>query len=128
MPDKESWWKKKLLNQNGSLMFVAKCILNCHCFSFDKHLQLYSCSLYSSVVEHWSCKPGVVSSNLTGGNNFIFLSKTRKKRKPSSSTSTAFLPRNCLCLVFLSNFSEISIFWDREKLVIWKQFSITLFS
>ena len=23
--------------------------------------------LYSSVVEHWSCKPGVVSSNLTGG-------------------------------------------------------------
>ena len=28
-------------------------------------------SLFSSVVEHWSRKPGVVSSNLTGG---IFLS------------------------------------------------------
>ena len=28
-------------------------------------------SLYSSVVEHWSCKPGVVSSNLTGGNIFF---------------------------------------------------------
>ena len=27
--------------------------------------------LYSSVAEHWSRKPGVVSSNLTGG---IFLS------------------------------------------------------
>jgi hypothetical protein len=25
---------------------------------------------YSSVVEHCSCKPGVVSSNLTGGNFF----------------------------------------------------------
>ena len=24
-------------------------------------------SLYSSVVEHWSCKPGVLSSNLSGG-------------------------------------------------------------
>ena len=24
-------------------------------------------SLFSSVVEHWSRKPGVVSSNLTGG-------------------------------------------------------------
>ncbi len=28
-------------------------------------------SLYSSVVEHWSCKPGVVSSNLTGGIIFV---------------------------------------------------------
>ena len=30
-------------------------------------LNLHIRSLYSSVAEHWSCKPGVVSSNLTGG-------------------------------------------------------------
>ena len=30
-------------------------------------------SLYSSVVEHWSCKPGVESSNLSGGSlNFLY--------------------------------------------------------
>ena len=29
-----------------------------------------SACLYSSVVEHWSRKPGVVSSNLTGGTSF----------------------------------------------------------
>ena len=31
-------------------------------------------SLYSSVVEHWSCKPGVMSSNLIGGSFFKFKS------------------------------------------------------
>ena len=31
-------------------------------------------SLFSSVVEHWSRKPGVVSSNLTGG-KFVFMLK-----------------------------------------------------
>ena len=30
-------------------------------------------SLFSSVVEHWSRKPGVVSSNLTGGMTLFFL-------------------------------------------------------
>src|SRR6218665_2910334 len=30
-------------------------------------------SLYSSVVERWSCKPAVVSSNLTGGNSVFKL-------------------------------------------------------
>ena len=30
-------------------------------------------SLFSSVVEHWSRKPGVVSSILTGGNGYFFL-------------------------------------------------------
>ena len=29
---------------------------------------LLTWSLFSSVAEHWSRKPGVVSSNLTGGN------------------------------------------------------------
>ena len=29
--------------------------------------------LYSSVAEHWSCKPGVVSSILTGGIIFVGL-------------------------------------------------------
>ena len=28
--------------------------------------------LFSSVAEHWSRKPGVVSSILTGGNQFFF--------------------------------------------------------
>ena len=27
-------------------------------------------------LEHWSCKPGVVSSNLTGGCNFLLKNKT----------------------------------------------------
>ena len=30
-------------------------------------------SLFSSVVEHWSRKPGVMSSNLIGGNHFLCL-------------------------------------------------------
>ena len=38
---------------------------------------LVVCSLYSSVVEHWSRKPGVVSSNLTGGIYFCFLQSKR---------------------------------------------------
>ena len=29
-------------------------------------------SLYSSVAEHWSCKPGVESSILSGGSFFTF--------------------------------------------------------
>ena len=38
---------------------------------------VFSMSPYSSVVEHWSCKPGVESSNLSGGSffaaqNYIF--------------------------------------------------------
>ena len=34
---------------------------------------LLAWSLFSSVAEHWSRKPGVVSSNLTGGNfNTLF--------------------------------------------------------
>ena len=33
-------------------------------------------SLFSSVVEHWSRKPGVVSSNLTGG-KFVFMLKVK---------------------------------------------------
>lgn len=30
-------------------------------------------SLYSSVAEHWSCKPGVESSILSGGSSFFVL-------------------------------------------------------
>ena len=30
-------------------------------------------SLYSSVAEHWSCKPGVESSILSGGIDFFFI-------------------------------------------------------
>ncbi len=36
-------------------------------YSYNK---VFHASLHSSVVEHWSRKPGVVSSNLTGGINF----------------------------------------------------------
>jgi hypothetical protein len=32
-------------------------------------------SLFSSVVERWSCKPAVVSSILTGGSGFFLLNK-----------------------------------------------------
>ena len=35
--------------------------------------------LYSSVAEHWSCKPGVVSSILTGGNFFSLCQNKEKK-------------------------------------------------
>ena len=40
--------------------------------STDVYIGLYiTSSLYSSVVEHWSCKPGVESSNLSGGKYFL---------------------------------------------------------
>ena len=37
----------------------------------NEWLKKFTYSLLSSVAEHWSCKPGVVSSILTGGRNFI---------------------------------------------------------
>ena len=39
-----------------------------------KHMFQKAClrSLYSSVAEHWSCKPGVESSILSGGIAFFF--------------------------------------------------------
>ena len=47
----------------------------CVCVSFRFHISgaQLDISLYSSVAEHWSCKPGVVSSILTGGSCFLFL-------------------------------------------------------
>ena len=46
-------------------------------FIMIRNKQLWTTeSLYSSVAEHWSCKPGVVSSNLTGGIVFFHLSKS----------------------------------------------------
>ena len=36
--------------------------------SLENNVIVLQRSLFSSVVEHWSRKPGVVSSNLTGGN------------------------------------------------------------
>ena len=50
----------------------------CVCVSFRFHISgaQLDISLYSSVAEHWSCKPGVVSSNLTGGiADFFFVGK-----------------------------------------------------
>ena len=38
-----------------------------------KYVFMLHHSLYSSVVEHWSRKPGVVSSNLTGGMGIEFV-------------------------------------------------------
>ena len=43
----------------------------CHVISMKEKYQ----SLYSSVVEHWSRKPGVVSSILTGGIVLVYFSK-----------------------------------------------------
>ena len=60
---------------------------------FLVHPALATVSLYSSVAEHWSCKPGVESSILSGGSELIiklvkqastnfltYLSTSRKKR------------------------------------------------
>ena len=60
---------------------------------FLVHPAISSVSLYSSVAEHWSCKPGVESSILSGGSELIiklvkqtstnfltYLSTSRKKR------------------------------------------------
>ncbi len=44
-------------------------LLDMHCLLL---ILIYIC-LHSSVAEHWSCKPGVVSSNLTGGMFYILL-------------------------------------------------------
>ena len=49
-------------------------------------------SLFSSVVEHWSRKPGVVSSNLTGGKYFYV-----------HSTEIGFYVISCLRRFFYQN-------------------------
>ena len=36
-------------------------------------------SLYSSVAEHWSCKPGVESSILSGGSFLLFYNQSQKR-------------------------------------------------
>ena len=59
--------------------------------------------LFSSVAEHWSRKPGVVSSILTGGSDFVVAScvhqtlnlmlknlKQRKKKKKKNITGKFF--------------------------------------
>ena len=46
--------------------------------------------LYSSVAEHWSRKPGVVSSNLTGGITFVIFILISK---------CILDVKNCLCQV-----------------------------
>ena len=43
---------------------ALKKFLNCHC-------RISMRSLYSSVAEHWSCKPGVESSILSGGKYYF---------------------------------------------------------
>ena len=52
-------------------------------------------SLFSSVVEHWSRKPGVVSSNLTGGKYFKV-----------HSTEIGFYVISCLRRFFLPKFNS----------------------
>ena len=60
----------KVDEKHFDFVCVCVCVLNgrqtCHNFS------IYL-SLFSSVVEHWSRKPGVVSSNLTGGKPYFSL-------------------------------------------------------
>ena len=71
-------------------------------------LKLNMRSLYSSVAEHWSCKPGVVSSNLTGGKaNFCSI----KNRMPKETLLWHLL---CVYLTYVS-FHLIKVFLSRSK-------------
>ena len=55
-------------------------------FSVAKNKQPFPIeSLYSSVAEHWSCKPGVESSILSGGSFLLFYNQSQK---PYSITIT----------------------------------------
>ena len=63
----------------------------CPRFEFCSNFYLIGISLYSSVAEHWSCKPGVESSILSGG---IFArrfptSSVKKKKKKNGSKDLA---------------------------------------
>ena len=56
----------------------------CPRFEFCSNFYLIGISLYSSVAEHWSCKPGVESSILSGGifaRRFPTSSVKKKKKK-----------------------------------------------
>ena len=85
--------------------------------------------LFSSVAEHWSRKPGVVSSILTGGSDFVVAScvhqalnlmlknlKPRKKKKKKNITGNFFNNylvfqhvdlKFCIVIVF-SNLQEMN--------------------
>ena len=54
-------------------------------------------SLHSSVVEHWSCKPGVVSSNLTGGNPTVLPRIQLEIQHDSLQNGTGETPTRCWC-------------------------------
>ena len=73
----------------------------CVCVSFRFHISgaQLDISLYSSVAEHWSCKPGVVSSNLTGGIVDFF-----SRLKMCISVS---IKRKCYDIFLLKLFVEI---------------------
>ena len=66
----------RFFQENRGYIFTKIIILND--FSYPNFQNSYSEQkwqgrLYSSVAEHWSRKPGVVSSNLTGGSNFVLV-------------------------------------------------------
>ena len=64
--------KKSNYSKGGFVRFIFSKYINDFAVVFYVELNV-SHSLYSSVVEHWSRKPGVVSSNLTGGMGIEFV-------------------------------------------------------
>src|SRR6218665_585267 len=63
--------KRELLNTSARLGVIEYFAL--HSALIKMLTDSQTVSLYSSVVERWSCKPAVVSSNLTGGNSYFKL-------------------------------------------------------
>ena len=54
-------------------------------------------SPFSSVVEHWSRKPGVVSSNLTGGNPTVLPMIQLEVKHYSMQSGNHVAPTRCWC-------------------------------
>ena len=48
-------------------------------------------------LEHWSCKPGVASSNLAGACWIFFPSEASKRQGPEDGANAAVLGRSHLC-------------------------------
>jgi hypothetical protein len=72
----------------------------------------YRESLYSSVAEHWSCKPGVESSILSGGSVIFFF---------SAFSTIIFICRGYFFVVFVdikSLFSSVVEHWSRKPGVV----------
>jgi hypothetical protein len=94
---------------------------------------LFTCmsqSLFSSVVEHWSCKPGVGSSILSGG---IFSKAVMRSSLCPAALNIMYI-KICMPLFQISKFSRVSIksqgivnyILSRPFTFSWISFAITL--